>query len=210
MALSQTTSEHLRSYYEARHADGPLPSQQVGWKNDQAQQNRFDQLLRLLPPTGFSLNDFGCGLGDFAPYLKQAGFNNFTYTGYDMFQSMVDRAREKQHEHVNLQFFTIDRPALMHQADFTVASGVFNIRFDVADADWFRFILDTLHIFNDKSRKGFAFNALTRYADAEFMRSDLYYADPLVLFDYCKKNFSKNIALLHDYQEFDFTILVRK
>ncbi|MBM3138043.1 MAG: class I SAM-dependent methyltransferase, partial [Chloroflexi bacterium] len=30
------------------------------------------------------------------------------------------------------------------------------------------------------------------------------------LFDYCKVNFSKNVALLHDYKLYDFTIIVRK
>jgi hypothetical protein len=42
------------------------------------------------------------------------------------------------------------------------------------------------------------------------MRADLYYADPLWLFDYCKRNLSKQVALLHDYGMYDFTILVRR
>jgi len=42
------------------------------------------------------------------------------------------------------------------------------------------------------------------------MRPDLYYADPLFLFDFCKQNFSKNVALLHDYRLYDFTLIVRK
>ena len=42
------------------------------------------------------------------------------------------------------------------------------------------------------------------------MRPYLYYADPLFLFDYCKKKYSKSVALLHDYGLYEFTILVRK
>jgi hypothetical protein len=63
---------------------------------------------------------------------------------------------------------------------------------------------------NDLAIRGMAFNFLTKYSDAEFMRPDLYYADPCFFFDYCKKNFSKNVALLHDYKIYDFTILIRK
>jgi hypothetical protein len=63
---------------------------------------------------------------------------------------------------------------------------------------------------NSLSRAGFAFNALTKYSDAEFMRPDLYYADPLFLFDHCKCRYSKFVALLHDYPLYEFTILVRK
>jgi hypothetical protein len=71
-------------------------------------------------------------------------------------------------------------------------------------------VVDSLKRFNDLSRKGFASNFLTKYSDADRMRPDLYYADPLYLFDYCKRNFSRNVALLHDYRIYDFTILNRK
>ena len=42
------------------------------------------------------------------------------------------------------------------------------------------------------------------------MRADLYYADPCFLFDYCKRNFAKDVAILHDYSLYDFTLIVRK
>ena len=63
---------------------------------------------------------------------------------------------------------------------------------------------------NQISTKGFSFNVLTSYSDKEFMRDYLYYANPLDLFDYCKKNFSKQVALLHDYNLYEFTLLIRK
>ena len=68
----------------------------------------------------------------------------------------------------------------------------------------------TLAAINSLSGKGFAFNVLTKYSDPEFMRTDLYYADPLFLFDYCKAKFSTFVSLIHDYPLFEFTILVRK
>ena len=39
---------------------------------------------------------------------------------------------------------------------------------------------------------------------------DLYYADPLFFFDYCKNYFSEKITLIHDYDLYEFTILVKK
>jgi len=41
------------------------------------------------------------------------------------------------------------------------------------------------------------------------MRPDLYYADPRLYFDYCKRNFSRHVALLHDYGLWEFTVIVR-
>lgn len=59
------------------------------------------------------------------------------------------------------------------------------------------------------SRLGFAFNLLTGYADKALMRADLFYCDPSEYFDLCKRLYSRNVALLHDYDEFEFTLLVR-
>lgn len=42
------------------------------------------------------------------------------------------------------------------------------------------------------------------------MKEHLYYADPAELFDHCKRNYSRNVALLHDYGLYEFTVLVRK
>jgi len=59
---------------------------------------------------------------------------------------------------------------------------------------------------NRVSRKGFASNFLTKYSDLEKVRPHLYYADPLFLFDYCKRNFSRNVALLNDYDLYDLGV----
>jgi hypothetical protein len=42
------------------------------------------------------------------------------------------------------------------------------------------------------------------------MRPDLYYGDPCALFDHCKRRYARNVAVLHDYGLYEFTILVRK
>ena len=80
-----------------------------------------------------------------------------------------------------------------------------------ADFDtWTEIVIEGLNQMNSRAVKGIAFNMLTSYSDADRMRPDLYYGDPCFFFDYCKRNFSKNVALLHDYNLYDFTILVRK
>ena len=63
---------------------------------------------------------------------------------------------------------------------------------------------------NELADRGFSFNFLTKYSDADHMRPDLYYADPGFIFDVCKRRFSRNVAILHDYDLYDFTVVVRK
>ena len=94
--------------------------------------------------------------------------------------------------------------------DYVVASGIFNYRANISYEDWTTYVNAVFQEFNDLACKGFSSNFLTKYSDTDHMRADLYYADPCYLFDYCKRNFSKNVSLLHDYTIYDFTILVRK
>jgi len=95
-------------------------------------------------------------------------------------------------------------------SDYGVASGIFNVRLDRQDDEWQSYLEATLDSLDRTSRFGFAFNCLTSYSDADKMRDYLYYANPCVLFDLCKRRYSRNVALLHDYGLYEFTILVRK
>jgi hypothetical protein len=95
-------------------------------------------------------------------------------------------------------------------ADYGIASGIFNVRQGRSDVEWRNYLEQTLATLNRTSRKGFAFNCLTSYSDRDRMRPDLYYADPTSLFDLCKRQFSRQVALLHDYNLYEFTILVRR
>mgnify|MGYP001806141883 CR=1 FL=1 len=182
----------------------------VGWKDEAAQIIRFEQLAKvILADTTFSINDLGCGTGGFASFL--AGKKPlFVYKGYDIMDEMVQRAILSLGNSPNCSFSTITDSSQMSVADYTVASGIFNLMFNKTKEEWLQYILDTITIMNEKSTHGFAFNALTRYSDPEFMKDELYYTDPSFIFDFCKTRFSKNVALLHDYNQYDFTILVRK
>lgn len=182
----------------------------VGWKNEEAQQVRFNQLFKLvISKETFSINDLGCGVADFASFLldKKA---TFIYRGYDLMPEMIQLAKDKFIDNKRVLLQTISNPTEMNQADYTIASGIFNIRFATSDEAWLRQILDTMTVMYGKSNLGLAFNVLSIYSDPEFRKSELFYADPLYLFDFCKRTFSRNVALLHDYGQYDFTIIVRK
>ena len=60
------------------------------------------------------------------------------------------------------------------------------------------------------SNKGFAFNCLSSYSDLDKQSTKLFYANPLELFDVCKKKYSDNVSLIHNYGLYEFTILVNK
>jgi SAM-dependent methyltransferase len=196
-------SEHLKKFGSS--------AQGVGWKNDEAQFVRFDQLSKVIHGnTDFSINDLGCGTGRYYKYLIRENFTPVSYCGYDILNDMILLADKELMPDPKVKLIKIDSPLEMNKSDYTVASGIFNVKYEAKESEWLNHILTTLESMNEKSHLGFAFNSLTKYSDKEYMQSYLYYADPLFLFDYCKKNFSKNVALLHDYYQYDFTIIVRK
>jgi len=186
-------------------------SQGVGWKNDLAQIVRFAQLVKVIgEKEQFSINDLGCGTGKLHHYLITEGYLPKLYCGYDILEEMIITAKKNLPAGSDIKLTKIHSPADMETSDYSVASGIFNVKYEAKEFEWLNNVLSTIHCMNEKSVRGFSFNLLTKYSDKEFMQSYLYYADPLFFFDYCKRNFSKNVALLHDYDQYDFTIIVRK
>jgi SAM-dependent methyltransferase len=197
-----------REYYDQEIQRHGCTAIGVGWSSQESLEMRFRQLLKVADRSvPFSINDFGCGYGALVNYLQTERYS-FQYCGYDISSQMVRKARELHEETGGISF--VGSEAELSPADYTVASGIFNGRFGTSVPEWEAYILETLATLDALSKRGFAFNLLTMYSDQELMRSDLYYADPAFHFDYCKRKFSRSVALLHDYPLYEFTILVRK
>lgn len=195
-------------YYEDKLAQFGETARGVDWNSDESQMLRFEQLSRIFDVrNSFSVNDLGCGWGAYFEYLT-AHHRNFNYVGIDVAEAMVHAARRRFAGEARARFDHGSVPSGLQ--DYTVASGIFNVRFDCSDVQWFEHLCATLDVLDRASRLGFAFNCLTAYADADKLRPDLYYADPCALFDLCKRRYSRHVALLHDYGLYEFTILVRK
>jgi SAM-dependent methyltransferase len=199
------------NYYNSRISQEGLTAYGAGWRDKLAQERRFEQLAKVINNSdGFSINDVGCGLGHLYEYLHALKFKNLTYSGYDISENMISMARKRLAETQDACFTHINTLSEISEADYSVASGIFNYKGNASEADWLSYILSTIDDLNRFSINGFAFNMLTKYSDVERMVSALYYADPCFIFDFCKRNYSKNVSLLHDYQEYDFTMIVRK
>ena len=153
------------------------------------------------------LGDYGCGYAALLPFARAAGFAG-EYRGYDLAPAMVATARDR-HAADPLARFAADEAVLVG-CDAVVASGVFNVKLTTPVPEWEAYVIRTLDRLAELGTQRFAFNALTSYSDPERRRTNLFYGDPLFFFDHCKRNLSKEVALLHDYGLYEFTLLVRK
>ncbi len=198
----------VATYYSdklTKHGETPRG---VDWNGEESQTQRFTQLCKIIPTTGqFSINDLGCGYGALYDFLASA-HAAFSYAGIDVSEGMIRAAEQRFAGNAQARFVLAGEPDQV--ADYGVASGIFNVRLGRSDEQWRAYLEATLDVLDRTSRLGFAFNCLTSYSDADKMRDYLYYADPCLLFDLCKRRYSRNVALLHDYELYEFTILVRK
>jgi hypothetical protein len=198
----------VERYYTGKIEEhGPTPSG-VDWNSAESQQLRFDQLLGVVEgDRPFSLNDYGCGYGALVDALA-ARHSDFSYCGFDVSRAQLESAIDAQRGDERCRF--VGRDEELNQADYTVASGIFNVKLRADDDAWRDYAIETIARLAELSTRGFAFNMLTSYSDPEFMREDLFYADPLFFFDHCKREHSRQVALLHDYGLYEFTIIVRR
>lgn len=198
----------VAEYYTTKLAEHGETPRGVDWNSEEGQTLRFEQLCKIIDTKNhFSVNDLGCGYGALYDFLVNK-YDEPSYLGVDVSDGMIKAAEQRYKYQPQARFVLSSEPSQV--ADFGVASGIFNVRMGRSDDEWRSYLEATLDVLDRTSRVGFAFNCLTSYSDKDKMRDYLYYADPCVLFDLCKRRFSHNVAVLHDYGLYEFTILVRK
>ncbi len=208
--MTENVNQTVKDFFEAKiRAHGATP-QGLDYSTLERQQITFRQLTKIWedPTQPSSLLDYGCGYGALIEFMERKNYQIQNYSGYDIAPGMIEQGNLLYGQREGY-IFTTDRQALQ-PVDYVIAGGVFNLRFETTNSDWLKYVLGEIENLWELSLKGFAFNILTKYSDPEKMRPDLYYADPTFFFDYCKQRLSRKVALLHDYEAYEFTILVRR
>ncbi len=200
---------NVDEYYSAKVQTYGASPQGVDWNSMESQTLRFKQILKVCEGNSglhHSILDYGCGYGAMADFIL-ANRYQLEYEGLDISAEMIREAR--------LCPPTMD-PNRFHlgpiqglKADYVVASGIFNVKQGCSENTWQEYVVDTIEKMASMSRLGFSYNILTSYSDEDRKRSDLHYADPCWHFDWCKRTFSRQVSLLHDYGLYEFTILVK-
>lgn len=185
-----------------------IDSKAVGWNSKESQILRFDKMVEVIDEKDkpFTVNDLGCGYGSMFKYFIENSFNVTKYNGYDISEDMLKVAKQQIGDNNKVEL--LKNSKLKSKTDYSFVSGIFNVKFEEKDEIWKKFIENTLQNLYNCSLKGFAFNVLTSYVD--YKEEHLYYADPMYFFNFCKKNFSKKVSLIHDYDLWEWTMIVKK
>lgn len=197
----------VERYYSDRvQAFGATPCG-VDWNGERGQRLRFAHLLDALPDADeeLAILDYGCGYGALLDSLA-ARRERFRYQGYDISRAMVDEARRRYAGEPRATFTSAAGELV--PAAVTLASGIFNVKLEAADDAWRRHVYDTIDRMASLTTRRLAFNALTAHADYDRTRPHLFYMDPAETLDHCLRTLSRDVRLRHDYELYEFTIVV--
>lgn len=193
----------------------------LGWESRQAQYARFAAFLKNVDLEGKSLLDVGCGLGDLYHFLT-TGFNkSVKYVGIDISEKMIQIAKSQLDilkkngvvlpegnlstvQFVNADIFSKDEFICRDKSfDWLYSSGIFNLNL----GNNLEFLENAFNRFSKIAKEGFCCSMLNvRSKDKE---SPYFYYSPEEVFTLAKKNGAKDVLIVDDYLENDFTIVAK-
>jgi SAM-dependent methyltransferase len=207
--VDEAVSVHARieSYYGALARRFGATPQGVDWTCRPTQELRFVKLLRLCDfSQPLSINDIGCGYGALAGFItRRHPRARVDYLGVDLSPDMINQARlGLAAKRADVRFEAGSQAS--RTADYSLASGIFNVQLDIPAADWEVSVRRTLVQMAATSKRGFAANFLS--ANRSSLAQGLYAADPSIWAAFCESEFNAKVTVVSGYGMPEFTLLV--
>jgi SAM-dependent methyltransferase len=182
----------------------------VLWRTVESQRLRFDVMVQVFEPgdrTGaITINDLGCGYGAFFDYLAgRPVMAGSRYMGYDICAAMVAAARGRI---ADPRAFFVTSATATADADYSFASGTYNLRGRVNPGHWNAYVKASLGGLWARTTRALAFNMLD--ARAGKREKGLYYAHVEEFRAFCTRALSPKVTVITDYPLEDWTMLVRR
>ncbi len=199
----------IEAYYTSKVKQFGATPLGVDWGCVATQEMRFVQLLKLVEfAPGVTLNDLGCGYGALLALLdRHHPSADIDYLGIDLSAAMVQRARRRWRARASCRFVT--GAGCPRQADYAVASGIFNVQLDQPRELWETFIRATLDGLAATSKRGFAVNFIAA-ASVAALAQGLYATTPEPWIAHCTRRFGATAEVVAGYGLREFTLLVRR
>ena len=196
-------------YYGAKVREHGATPPGADWRCEPTQQMRFVQLLRLCEDTpAYTLNDVGCGWGALLHFLgRRRMLQRVDYLGVDLSPEMIAAARKARPRHAARFKVGSCSPRV---ADYSVASGVFNVRLDVSLDLWEAFVRRTLDELCSTSRLGFAVNFMEPLPVEFDAPRELYRPEPRLWVAYLERELGLRVEPVRGYGLREVTLLARR
>lgn len=197
-ALAQVAAVyHCTLEEHGRSANG------VAWTDAAGQIRRFEVLTAAVEGgMPLSVNDVGCGYGALFPFLA-ARFSLAAYCGTDVCEAMVETAQATISD-PRARFVQSALPVAA--ADWSLASGTFNISAGADDRVWIALVEEVLAAMAARSRLGFAFNMLRPERRDDY----LWGSDPEPWIEFCRDRLGGAVNLSEWPGGGEWSLVVRR
>lgn len=200
----------LYEHYNKLLKKNGVSSKAVQYSDKESHYKRFEILCQINLEME-SVIDVGCGLGHLYDYLSHIN-PEVKYLGLDFIEGFITAAKDvyKGQSNVDFKVHDIKNNKIPNGFDYCLLSGVFNNKMKDNKA----FLFETIKKMFKSANKGIAFNCMSTYVD--YQVDELFYTDPMEIFDFCKKELSRYVVLRHDYLvkkdsiPFEYSIYVYK
>lgn len=199
--------DHYNACLE-KHGDNHLG---VDWPKREDAEARYRVMLGVISweiPEKVSLLDFGCGASHLYEYILKNKISNIDYSGLDLSEKFISLSRSKFPSNNYYCMDILDDKNDIPMFDYTVMNGVFTEKRDLSFEEMFEFfqaVLKRVFIF---TKKGMAFNVMSKQVDWE--RNDLFHLSFDSLASFLTKEISRNFIIRHDYKLYEYTVYVFK
>jgi SAM-dependent methyltransferase len=183
----------------------------VDWHDkEDVVKRRYKIMLGIIPPsneTKTTLLDFGCGLGHLLEYIKESKISNVEYSGLDISKKFIDVVSKKFGD---VKFYHLDifNDNNIPEFDYIVMNGVFTEKRELSFHEMFEYFKKVLLAVFRKSKKGIAFNVMSKVVDWE--RDDLFHLSMDLLGEFLAKELSRKFIIRNDYGLYEYTVYLYK
>jgi SAM-dependent methyltransferase len=183
--------------------------QGVDWPKKEDVDIRYQVMLDLVKDKGgeCTLLDFGCGTAHLYEYIKE-NKRGFKYSGLDLSEKFITVCRKK---YPDLEFYAVDileDSGRMPEFDYIVMNGVFTEKRELSYEEMLLYFKEMISAVFKKTRKGLAFNVMSKHVDWE--RDDLFHLPFDELASFLTKDISRNFVIKNDYGLFEYTVYIYK
>lgn len=191
----------IELYREAFRKHGNSPDA-VLWPKGR-QQLRFASLTSHIRKDGFSLLDFGCGLGHLKSYIDTR-FSNYRYAGADLVPEFILECRKNFPDSEFMQIRDVDD--IFGHYDHVILSGVFNILYAPDRDQHLRQVCATLeHLFR---HAGVALSCDFMTDKVDFEGPGAFHMNEAALIDFVQRRLSARYSIDHTYMPYEFSITI--
>jgi len=192
-------------YYQNLYKVHGYSPDALGWPKGK-QFLRFHQLTSSFDLENSSVLDVGCGFGDFINYLRLSNISNCDYTGVDVVEEFIEKAK---------QLHTDDQAKFLHSDlldadldggfDYAFASGTFNMQMDGVDG--YENISKNMKKMFEMCTKAISIDFITDRVDYSYPHNFNSSPEKILSMAY---GLSKSVVLQNNYFPFEFAITIFK